>query len=354
VGKSPDFDIETFLTFAHREPYWEQSAKDAALIREAAPNVRIIGINHPAMECIYKPLLDRWPIAEDALKTPTGETFEDGTYSRIWLGDMMSKDWGILYFCPRPGSAQLKAIIAGNVRAMDQYGYDGIYSDEFSWAGNQRGYSRYDYSRWDGYSADLDDSGKPLHLKADNAYLSESCQLQVTGEVLRRGKFFLGNGGNALRSLNNLPIQRFVEGGNGPSAWPNGHLSAVTLILGNMGDENTTQGVFDSVKACLAQGSVYSPTAVNLLLDGPDNFVSKLYPISVQELGPGWVIGKERLMTTVSRAFHWPVAGGKVKLHHYDGHGKRLEAQPNVVVEQGKPLSLVVPEGGLVIVERVP
>lgn len=46
--------------------------------------------------------------------------------------------------------------------------------------------------------------------------------------------------------------------------------------------------------------------------------------------------------------------GGKVKLYRYDGHGKRLEAQPDLVVEQGKPLSLVVPEGGLVIAERVP
>ena len=192
VGKSPDFDVETFLTFAHREPYWQQSGKDAELIHKAAPNVKIIGINHPAMVCIYKPLQDRWPIAADAIKTPTGETFEDGTYSRIWLGDMMSKDWGILYFCPRPGSAQLKAIIEGNVRAMDQYGYDGIYSDEFSWAFSQRGYSRYDYSRWDGYSADLDGDGKPVRLKADNAYLSESCQLRVTDEVLRTGQVLPG------------------------------------------------------------------------------------------------------------------------------------------------------------------
>jgi hypothetical protein len=354
VGKSPDFDVETFLTFAHREPYWQQSATEAELIRKAAPNVKIIGINHPSMVCIYKPLLDRWPIAADAIKTPTGETFEDGTYSRIWLGDMMSKDWGILYFCPRPGSAQLRSIIEGNVRAMDQYGYDGIYSDEFSWAFGQRGYSRYDYSRWDGYSADLDDSGKPVRLKADNAYMSESCQLRVTDEVLRRGKFFLGNGGNALRSLNNLPIQRFVEGGNGSSVWPQGHLSAVPLILGNMGDEKTTQGVFDSVKTCLALGSVYSPTEVNLLLDGPDNFVSKLYPLSVQELGPGWVIGRERTITAVSRSFSWPAEGGKVRLYRYDSHGKRLEAQPDLIVEQGKPLSLTVPEGGMVIVERVP
>jgi len=52
VGKSPDLDVEAFLTLAHREPYWEQSGKDAELIRKAAPNVKIIGINHPAMVVI--------------------------------------------------------------------------------------------------------------------------------------------------------------------------------------------------------------------------------------------------------------------------------------------------------------
>lgn len=353
VGKSPDFDVEAFLTFAHREPYWQQSAADVALMRAAAPNVKVIGINHPAMECIYKPLLDRWPIAADAIKTAGGETFEDATYSRIWLADMTAKDWGILYFCPRPGSEQLRAIIAGNVRAMDQYGYDGIYSDEFSWAGTQRDYSRYDYSRWDGHSADLDESGRPVRLKADNAYLSESCQLQVTHEVLRRGKFFLGNGGNALRSLAGAPIHRFIEGGNGAAAWSQGHLSAVPLVLGNTGDEKTTQGVFETVRGCLALGCVYSPTAVNLLLDGPENFVSKLYPISVEELGPGWVIGRERLLTTVARDFAWPRAAGTLRLYRYDRQGKRLAAEPDVTVTPGKPLALTVPEGGLTIAELV-
>jgi len=326
-GKCPDLDVDAFLSLAHREPYWEDGARQAALFREAAPNAMIVSRTHPSMECVYRPLIDRWPIAEDAIKTPTGEAFEDATYSRIWLGEMAARDWGVLYFCPRPGSAQLAAILESTTRAMDQYGFDGIYCDEFSFAVTQRGYSRYDYSRWDGYSADLDASGKPVRLKADNGYLSESCQLRLAGECIRRGKFFLGNGGNALRSLSGLPIQRFCEGGNGAGYWPQGHLSPVPLILGNMGDEKSTQGVFDSVRACLQLGSIYSPTAVNLLLDGPDNFVCKQYPISVEELGPGWVVGRERVITTVSRDFACPTGGGTVRLFSYDREGTRLPRQ---------------------------
>jgi len=81
----------------------------------------------------------------------------------------------VLYYVPRPGSNYLAYLLASMTRALDEVGLDGLYSDEFSWAYNSRGYSRYDYSRWDGYSADLDDAGNVLRLKCDNASMTESC-----------------------------------------------------------------------------------------------------------------------------------------------------------------------------------
>jgi hypothetical protein len=240
------------------------------------------------------------------------------------------------------------------VRGMDECGLDGIYSDEFSWAFGSRTYSRYDYSRSDGYSADLDEQGNVVRLKCDHGSTTEAAQLQMVREVLSRGKFFLGNGGNVLRSVGDLPIQRFVEGGNGESRWPGAHLSAVPLILGNMGDEKTTGGVFASVKACLQQGCIYSPMAVNLLLEGDDNFVCKQYPLTIVRIGPGYVVGRERIITTVSREFDWPGAAGKVLLYRYDREGTRIDAEADVMLQKGKPLALMVPEGGLVIAELQP
>ena len=127
---------------------------------------------------------------------------------------------------------------------MDEASSDAVYCDEFSWAGRSRGYSRYDYSRWDGYSADIDEQGNVVRLKSDNGYTSESCQLRMIHECLQRGKPFLANGGSALRSINSLPIHRFIEGGNGHGTMAGGHLSAVPLVLGNMGDERSQHGVF--------------------------------------------------------------------------------------------------------------
>lgn len=349
-GKCPDLDLEAFLTFAHREPYWENVRRETERLH-ALPGVQVIEMIHPAMEAVYKPLQDRWPIAPDAIRTAQGDVFEDYGYSKSWVGDYVNKDWGVLYYCPHDRGPQLQAILAGMRRGLQECRLDGIYSDEFSFGGLNRGYSRYDYSRPDGYSADLDEQGKVLRQKTDNAMASEAAQLQITGECLRAGKFFLGNGGTALRSINRLPIQRFVEGGNGAGYWGQGQLSAVPLILGNMGDEKTTRGVFESVKLCLRHGSVYSPVAVNLLLEGDDNFVCKQYPLSIVELGPGFVIGKERIITTVSRNFTWPGAAGKVRLYRYNSEGTRIDAEAEVDLAKGESLAVLVPEGGLVIAE---
>ena len=38
-----------------------------------------------------------------------------------------------------------------------------------------------------------------LRLKSDNGFTTESAQLQLVYETLRRGKFFLANGGASLQ-----------------------------------------------------------------------------------------------------------------------------------------------------------
>jgi hypothetical protein len=346
-------DVEAFLTFRHRAVFQEQFRKEAETLHAAIPGVAVIQTMHPAMEAVYKPAARRWPYVADAILDEHGNFFEDATYSRAWLASYTHQGWGILYFVPRPGSAYLDTLLAAMRDSMDRCRADGIYCDEFSWAFHSRGYSRYDYSRWDGCSADLDDEGRVVRLKSDNAFTTESAQLQIIHEALGRGKFFLANGAAALTSVNRLPVARFAEGGNGVAYMPGVHLSTVPLVLGNFGDQKTRRGVFEAVKTCLGVGCVYSPAAVNLLLQGPDNFVSKLYPITIGELGPGWVAGRQRLATCVSRSFNWPGQPGRVRLFRYDANGD-LESRPELLkINSGGRLDAVVPPRGLVIAETV-
>jgi hypothetical protein len=352
-GGCPDLDVEAFLTLQHREAFWKRYGEEMEVIRRACPQVKVIGMMHPAMEAVYKPLQDRWPIAAEAIKTRDGSTFEDGNYSRAWLYDTVAKGWGVLYYVPRPGSRYLGELLRGMRRAMDQYGADGIYCDEFSWAYTRREYSRYDHGRWDGYSADLDAEGNVVRLKSDNACVTESAQIQIVRETLNRNKFFLANGAASLRSVTSLPYQRFVEGGNGISWFAAAHLNPTPLVLGNMGDEKSQKGVFESVKKCLAYGCLYSPMAVNLVLKGADNFVCKLYPMTVRELHSDAVVGEERLVTAASGSYAWPGRPGTVRLFRYDAKGDLLGAEPAVEVGPDDKLTVRVPPGGLAIAEIV-
>lgn len=354
VGLAPDLDLAAFLTFKHREGWWDIVRQSAEMFRSVAPNVKIINMKHPAMEVVYLPEADRFPIAGEVIRTASGKPFHVAHYDRAHLGSMVDKDWVVCYYSPRPGTRYLQSILADCRRSMDDIGSDGIYSDEFSWAGRQRGYSRYDYSRWDGYSVDLDADGAVTRLKSDNAFTSESCQLQMTHESLTRDKFFLGNGGAALRSVNSRPIFRFIEGGNGHGAMSDAHLATVPLILGNFGDRTTREGVFASVRECLSVGTVYSPIAVNHLLDGPDNFVCKQYPLTVREIGPGWVVGEERLITSVARSFDWPGKAARVRLYQYDRTGALVSSDEVVDTVAGGAFEAELPDGGLLIAELVP
>ena len=351
-GPCPDLDLDAFLTFQHREAYWKQYRIDVERIHRACPEVRVIKLMHPAMEVAYKPFKHRSPYAACEIATAKGECFEDSHYSRAHLGDAVRQGWGVLYYCPRPGSRYLAALLRDTRRAMDECGGDGIYFDEFSWGGAKRGYSRYDYGRWDGCSADLDKAGKVVRLKADNAHIAEVSQLEIVREVLVRDKLFLGNGTGVLRSVTQLPVARFTEGGNGHGKMAGGHLSNVPLILGNFGNSKTRKGVFENVKECLEIGCIYSPMAVNLLLQGPDNFVCKLYPITVRKLGAGTILGKERLITSKSGVFEWPGKQARARMYVYDSNGD-LKSKDLATLTAGENRIEVTP-GELVIAELVP
>jgi hypothetical protein len=344
-------EVDRFLTFRHRKSAQEAFKSEVAAIHAACPDVKVIQLMHPAMEAVYRPLLDRWPIQGDVIRTVEGNPFEDIGYSRSWLQKYADHNWGIYYFVPRPGSTYLRELLHREQLSMDEGGGDGIYCDEFAWAFTGRAYSRYDYSRWDGVSADLDAHGKVLHLKSDNSHVTESSQLQIAGAALSRGKFFLGNGGPTLQSVRALPAHFFIEGGNGISWFPMAQLTATPLVFGNFGDEKTLPGVMAAVRDCLGAGTLYSPAAVNLLLKGPDNFVSKLYPMSVMEIGPGWIRGKERLATIVSGKYECPVAGKTVRLYRYDASGKRIDAAKDTIQTSGSQLEMDVPKDGLAIAE---
>lgn len=351
-GPCPDFDVTQFLTFRHRKPYYQALSEKVKTLHEVAPQAKLIALFHPAMAPVYTPLADRWSYADCEIKTADGKAFESETYSRGLLREAANRGFSVRYYLPSSGSRYLAELIRDAQRVLDQCDCDGIYFDEFGFCVNHRDYSRYDYRTQDGYSSDLDEQGNVIRLKSDNAYTSGVMQNAILDLAEARHKFFLGNGGAALMELTRRPHLRFIEGGNGAGAMAQAHLNHVPLVLGNFGDYTTRQGLFDGVKSALRAGCVYSPYRGHELLDDADNFISKLYPLTVLRLAPGTITGKERLITLHCGEFEWPVPDGRVALFRYDREGRRLAAG-NAEVRNGR-IALETPPEGLTVAELKP
>lgn len=349
-GISADLDLTEFLKFKNRDAQDEAMAAEIKLFRENAPNVKYIPLTHPAMETVYLPMAEQWPYADNEIHTVEGTVYHHPHYDRAHVGSAVEKGWAIGYYAPYGGSRYYDMLIDDVKRAFE-YGADGIYIDEFSF-GAHRDYSRYDYGRWDGFSADLDENGKVTHLKTDVAYISQGLQNAVVSLAAQQNKYFLGNGSAALRSVNTIPALRFWEGGNGMATLGFAHLNQVPLVLGNYGITDTQQGLFNAVKEALQVACIYSPGDGYLALKGPDNFICKMYPITVDELYPGTVIGKERIITINSGTFAWSkaTADAKFQLFVYDSEGNRITPSEEPVVKDGQ-ITITVPKNGMSIVE---
>ena len=347
AGKMSDLDIDAFLNFGAHGVIDKEQKEIIDLIHRNLPNVKLVQMNHASMEAVYLPYADRWPYADCAITDANGRIFHSEHYD-MKLDKFRKQDWVIGYYVPYGGSAYYDFKLALARKALD-IGFDGIYVDEFSFAFPVAGYSRYNYSSWDGFSADIGPDNTVLRLKSDNAYTSASFQNALVNLVHGRGKFFLGNGMAATRTVNNAPCLRFWEdfGRIGCA-----HIAKVPLILGHKKGESQKL-VFEGVRYAVSEGCVYSPFLSSAqYLKGEDNFVCKQYPITVIRLMPGGVVGKERLLTAVSGVFDWPGVpdGTEAVLYCYDENGDRVHSGSKAVVNAGK-IKLDVPKNGLAYAE---
>ncbi len=327
-------------------------AAKVAMYKKALPGAKIMSLHHPAMTAVYLPELPQSALADSVIHTRDGKPYHQAGYDQILLKGDEQKGWAVIYCLPVAGNAWWNQLL-DDVKFSLSCGTDGVYFDEFSFCALQRDYSRYDYTEWDGFSADIDWKGKVTALKSDNAYTCCPFKSTLLMLLLNQDKLFLGNCTDVSRGMNVSPTFRFMEGTalvNMPAA----HLSHVPLVFGNFGITNTREGVFSAVREALKYGGIYSPVEqTNLVLDGSDNFVCKLYPLTVSEIGPGFVVGRERLITEHSGTFNWPdAAGSEAELFIYDSKGNRIEKGRKVKIVSGR-IELKVPEKGLVIAEAV-
>ena len=246
------------------------------------------------------------------------------------------------------GNTRYKELEKDIIWMLDDLGMDGIYFDQFNQAssGINRG-DRCSFDRWDGISVLLDQNGNIQQKFSDSAITCCEARRKLIELILSRKKIVKTNGQPISRETAALPTLRFQEMeldpvsadalGTGKPAVHRyqgfGHLSSSPLILGlrplrHTSNRNDRARIYQrGIITALRNGILYVPYGyyIDPRTEGGYGIMNHMCPITIEELGEGFIIGKERILTAVSRDFI--TAERPVKLVRCDNRGNEIPAK---------------------------
>jgi hypothetical protein len=259
--------------------------------------------------------------------------------------DYSNPMWPI--FLPTEGSPWAKAqekLIDFRIKTT---GVDGIYWDEIPYSAY-----KYDYNpaHWDGASADINATTHRITRKITNVTLaSQPWRLKLAKSIMAKYPL-MGNSGPHTRSFTQLHFPRFVETGLFSNI-VNCQLFTPIALADNLSERTEVDAYKDMVRG-LDYGTVYYWYPPNV--DGVyPTLTSYMFPVTPVNLGHGYLIAKERILTNRSGYFGW---GDKSDFETvvFDERGHRTDKiQIPHVEKEGKTFAQVrIPEGYSVAIIR--
>ena len=211
---------------------------------------------------------------------------------------------------------------------IDDIGVKGVYWDEMTYS-----VERYAHGMpWDGHSVSIDRQTHAIDGKLTSVPLvMQSLKLKIVDHIRGKGLFFMANSQPHTRTMLDKKIVRFVET-NTYSAMTNVHL-ACPLGLGNNTIETTQAESARNVRELLKRGGVYYGHYYDRE-PAPWNFTTVMFPITPQQIGPGYVLGEERIHTAVSGRFGF-TDGAAAHVYVVNPKGERVEHGMHGEVREG-------------------
>lgn len=216
-------------------------------------------------------------------------------------------------------------------KALTDFGADGIYIDEFSQLA-----ARYNYDgKWDGFSVEIDPTTFQLRRKiASVELITLPERMAIIHKVRQLGRVVVANEPPITETAAREKVVHFNETDTLTNLYAMHLHSPVGL---NKPSERGGNAPKDVV-AQLDYG------ALSYLYDSPypknasPNPMSRMFPVTPIEINKGYIIGKERIITTSSGTFGWNAAGA-LQVFIYDAHGQE---KSHSVVPSGNPTSATV------------
>ncbi len=229
-------------------------------------------------------------------------------------------------FLPIAGNEFSKAMDQVLDLCFDRLGADGIFWDEMS-----HSLTQYHYGEpWDRVSGDIDlVTHEVSQLKSSVSLVTESWRWQAARRILERGPL-VANGMPYCKRIRELKFPAMTETAQSSFA-ARGHVYT-PIILSDHLSESTFQDTYNNILKGLDYGCVFYFYRWELPMPY-ETITSHMYPITPVELGAGFIIGEERILTRRSGLFGWG-DDSAAEVFIYDNHGKlttELEAPEKII-----------------------
>jgi hypothetical protein len=212
-------------------------------------------------------------------------------------------------------------------KAMDDLGVDGIYFDESSYSSELFNYD----GSWDGFSFQIDRFDFTVDKRiSSNILTSLDFRLAFIDKVLAKGGKLVANFAPSSRTFSGRQLPHFVETGASPWLVAKAHLFSPVAL----GDPLARTGIADvaNLRQHLCHGGLHYSYA-----HGPDwdgNPMQFMYPFTPIELHAGYLIGEERIITTIPGYFGWG-DDSSIEGLHFDADGRLVEQTWETVTLSG-------------------
>ena len=222
--------------------------------------------------------------------------------------------WWIYY--PTPGNSFHDALMRSVDVIMGDLGFDGVFMDGFL-AGYCGKWSYDTDLRWDEHSAEIDPTTKTIRRRMNSVILmSQPSMIEFARRIRDRGGVVISNNAVLTRSL---ASEKYIIFDNECASGPEVHLAPSVTALAAPPFSNQKEMYLDVLDK-LSWGELFIHYGERIRLDYP-SLAAKQFPITFEEIRPGLVRGRERIVTSNPGVYGWPGDWRLHLVHKFDARG---------------------------------
>lgn len=313
---------EDYLKANTSKAYWRPII---ARLREAKPELKILPYFHNGANPLNTDFTD-------------ARVLLDNEQQRIFKNFM---DITRYYYYATPSNGFGKLMRKVFHATVSEFGQDGLYWDEYSYGNRMVNMSG--VPDWDGHTVVIDPATNEIVRKATNlALITQPLRTAFNRELLRDGKVLWTNWQPSTEEDTALNVPHFLEYVRADD-WARGHLASPLGCGGSSATSNAD--VMKEVWRYLQYGLLYVHVGKGAYAETTPGILGEIYPITPTELHAGYILGKERIITSRSGRFGFGDAS-TLEVVTYDRSGLRKTGDVRVATDKGKRFCLLTLEEG--------